>query len=257
MRRLAVLASAAFALLAAACGGGGSSAVTPPPTSSQPPASPPVSVTPTPVLGEPIPIPRLPSQGVAVQVGRSVALVTVQGHQVQRLHKFNLVFVTDAPGSVVVFGGNSYYKLDVKKNQLTPISAADAKALRSKGGGANLASPPGSTTVPGRYVWARQSPRSSTLLASYVATCGRSFALLGSPGSTPALISGSPNSIDTGPSSQALGWTTDGHSVALVYDGGCGSAISSSDLVVYTSAGSGSTIFHTGGAAAARMWGSA
>jgi hypothetical protein len=257
MRRLALVAAVLCALFVTACSGGSTSTPPPPPTTatSQPPTSPPTTVSPTPALGEPVPVPGLPDQGIAVQVGRSVALLTTQGRQIQRLHKYSLLSTSDAPGSVVLFGNGSYFKLDPRKDQLTPISAADAKALRSKHGATNLASPPGATVVPGRYGWSRQSPHSSTLLADFVASCGRSFAVLGSPGSTPTLITGS-GGVDTAVASQGLGWTPDGHAVALVYDAGCGTPASQTDLILYTSAGNGSTVYRIGGTAAARMWGS-
>ncbi len=260
MPRRLFVAVAVVALVAPACRST-SNVTVPSPTvaSTTPPVQPP-PITPPPTTpppsqgGQPIALPKLPAQGIVVQAGTQILLVSLEGKTLARLHTAALLNATSRPGAVLLLKGSTYYLLHVDAHVLRPIPADKVKRYTPKDQRkVDLGAPEGATVK--HWRWATPSPTSSTLLAEWKDTCLTAF--LGAPGGTPTPSTGAASVADA-PESIPLGWTSDGKAVVQLPEGTCGGALTKqAGVYTYTSAGHGELAFAISGAPGVRMWGSA
>jgi len=247
----------ALMLLAASCVPEAESAEPPAPIATSPvtttsPApvapSPSPTVRPAPEPAEPIVLPPLPTQGVAIEHRNGVLFVDFEGTIVARLHRTSLYSVTGLPGSIIFRRHHHYFLLRAGLHVLEPLPSKRAADRREAGDqeGIDIPPPHGAIyegVVTGHWRYVIPSPDGTMLLAQWSGECevptaffvsvgdGRSTAVTGQWGLRHTF------------ESFALGWTADDRAVVVLPQGACGGGMERPGVYLFDEPGRGELLF--------------
>jgi hypothetical protein len=198
----------------------------------------------------------LPDEGIAVQRGRFVFLLDVNGKPLEQLRGFD---IAGNPGAVGVWlqRGRNAFKLDPERDRLVPVARKKAQAMMYEGGlPPDLEPPPGTKHptrgVVGHWRYAYRSP-SGVLLGQWSSECEVPFAYWIEPDGDARIITGE-DDLSEAPESIALGWSGF-RAIVLLPKGACGSSADPPGIYAFTSPGAGRLVYEISGYSSADMWG--
>jgi hypothetical protein len=215
--------------------------------------------TPTPTGSAParprrIDVGALPDEGVAVDLGREVLLLDLDGRVLDRMPGYSLYFQWTVPGEVVVRQGETFFVLRVERGVFGPLPGEDAAfdldpQFQSHVG---LPRPAGAVAGVGRWTYALPGPN-DLVLAQWSGECEVPNAMFVLPGQVPLAVTGG-RSLRA-PESVALGWDDRGRAIVDLREGVCGTSFERPGIYAFTGPGAGELIFRDPDLDGARMWG--
>jgi hypothetical protein len=244
------------------------SATTPPTSTTSVPTTPATTVAttaaspspePSSERPDPVPLPGLPEQGVAVERGNAVDLHNLfTGKLVAHLDGFSIYGSTDAPGHLVLVRRGVYYLLEEFERALRPLASRRA-ADRILPPDQELDLPPpesGGRPMTGHWRYQMDDPHyEGRVLAQWSGECEvpTAFFVEVDDGEIDP-ITGEEDPAEA-PESFGLGWTKAGQAVAFLPEGACGSGMDPPGIYLFRKPGPGRLLVETPRGTEARMWG--
>jgi hypothetical protein len=206
-----------------------------------------------------IDLPWLPLQGVVVERNGGIVFVALDGRVLAKLHGFELMNPTEAPGAVLVRRGTQTFVLDVSASILRTIDDARTKRLHVADDEAiALPTPPGMIVggqPSGHWRFALLSPDGNRILAQWSGECEVPTAYMYYlQGGAPVPITGAATPPNI-PESFVLGWTRGERALVVLPKGACGSGVRQPGVYTFDAPGSATLITTLPHIGLARMWG--
>jgi hypothetical protein len=207
-----------------------------------------------------IDLPWLPPQGVVVERNGGVVFIALDGRVLAKIHGLTLPNSTEAPGAVLLQGGDQWFELDVQGSSLRPIDRERADRLHVADGRAiHLPTPPGMTVdgePSGHWRFALLAPDGNHILAQWSGECEIPTAYLFTMQAGAAVPVTGATARDATPESFALGWTCDDRALVVLPEGACGNGINRPGVSAYDVSGRATWVTYVPRTWLARMWGS-
>ncbi len=238
-----------------------SSCATEPPAAGPTPtdrATPTITMPPPTQLHDPvasIDVGTLPREGVAVDLGRTVTLVDLDGHVLARIPGSSLYYDWTVPGDVILRQAHTFFILRADGGAFEPLPSREAAAdldpqFQSDVG---LLLPRGTADGSGRWAYALPGPN-GLVLAQWSGECEVPVAMFVAPGQQPIGVTGE-RRLSQVPESRALGWDGRGRAIVDLREGVCGTSFERPGIYAFTGPGAGELVYSDPHLDGARMWG--
>jgi hypothetical protein len=193
-----------------------------------------------------------------VERNDGIVFVAMNGRVRAKLHGFELINPTEAPGAVLVRRGNETFVLDAAGSTLRPVEHERAKRLHVADDEAiEIPTPPGMIVdgrPSGHWRFALLSPDGNRILAQWSGECEVPIAYLVTLQSGPAVpVTGESSNVLE---SFALGWTRGDRALIWLPAGACVSGAWQPGVYAFDASGQASLVTTLPRSGLARMWGS-
>jgi hypothetical protein len=211
--------------------------------------------TPIPDPVAPIDVGSLPQEGVAVDLGRTVVLVDLDGHLLARIPGSSLYYDWTVPGEVVLRQADTFLVLRADRGAFEPLPSREAAADLDPQfqPDVGLPRPPGAIEGSGRWAYALPGPN-GLVLAQWSGECEVPVAMFVAPGGQPVGVTGERH-LSQVPESRALGWDHRGRAIVDLREGVCGTTFERPGIYAFIGPGAGELVFGDPHLDGARMWG--